>query len=115
MVLLPTPADLRRALARYADAVINDERHPTPDTARERENHAYTLCVMTGTTDIRSAMRTADALLDSDAAVQTPPPGRPKAAHTTAAAATAVHTATASVASTHASTAPKQTDVTEAA
>ncbi|MEU6680206.1 DUF5133 domain-containing protein [Streptomyces sp. NPDC046925] len=66
-VLLPTPAELRRALARYADAAIDDERHSTPEKARTREDHAYTLCVMTGTTNIFEAMRAADAIVESTA------------------------------------------------
>ncbi|TXS04489.1 DUF5133 domain-containing protein [Streptomyces sp. col6] len=62
-MLLPTPADLRAALSRYADAVIEDERRSTPDTVRRREDTAYTLCVMTGVSDVREAVSTADTLL----------------------------------------------------
>lgn len=62
-MLLPTPGDLRAALSRYADAVIEDERHSTPDTIRQREDTAYTLCVMTGVSDVRDALTTADAIL----------------------------------------------------
>ncbi|WP_405901374.1 DUF5133 domain-containing protein [Streptomyces sp. NBC_00727] len=62
-MLLPTPADLRAALSRYADAVIEDERRSTPGTVRQREDTAYTLCVMTGVSDVREALSTADALL----------------------------------------------------
>ena len=62
-MLLPTPADLRAALSRYADAVIEDERRSTPDTVRQREDTAYTLCVMTGVSDVHEAVSTADALL----------------------------------------------------
>ncbi|WUT00939.1 DUF5133 domain-containing protein [Streptomyces sp. NBC_00708] len=62
-MLLPTPADLRAALSRYADAVIEDERRSTPDTVRRREDTAYTLCVMTGAGNVREAMSTADTLL----------------------------------------------------
>ncbi|WP_240799198.1 DUF5133 domain-containing protein [Streptomyces sp. A0958] len=62
-MLLPTPGDLRAALSRYADAVIEDERRSTPDTVRQREDTAYTLCVMTGVSDVREALSTADALL----------------------------------------------------
>ncbi|MEW1692987.1 DUF5133 domain-containing protein [Streptomyces sp. NPDC091265] len=52
-LLLPTPGDLRAALSRYADAVIEDECRSTLDTVRRREDTAYTLCVMTGVNDIR--------------------------------------------------------------
>ncbi|WP_240799624.1 DUF5133 domain-containing protein [Streptomyces sp. A1277] len=66
-MLLPTPGDLRAALSRYADAVIEDERRSTPDTVRQREDTAYTLCVMTGVSDVREALSTADALLRNSA------------------------------------------------
>ncbi|MGW6275519.1 DUF5133 domain-containing protein [Streptomyces sp. NPDC055060] len=66
-MLLPTPAELRRALARYADAAIDDERHSTLETARTREDRAHTLCTMTGTTNIFEAMRVADAIVESTA------------------------------------------------
>lgn len=65
-MLHPTPGDLRAALSRYADAVIEDERRSTPDTVRRREDTAYTLCVMTGVTDVRQALNAADALLRTD-------------------------------------------------
>ncbi|MCX0247763.1 MULTISPECIES: DUF5133 domain-containing protein [Streptomyces] len=68
-MLLPTPADLRAALSRYADAVIEDERRSTPDTIRQREDTAYTLCVMTGVSDVRDALSTADALLSRGTSV----------------------------------------------
>ncbi|MEV7403414.1 DUF5133 domain-containing protein [Streptomyces sp. NPDC091267] len=77
-MLLPTPGDLRAALSRYADAVIEDERRSTPDTLRRREDTAYTLCIMTGVTDVKRALAAADALL------------RPSAPEARAAAATDV-------------------------
>ncbi|MEW2181597.1 DUF5133 domain-containing protein [Streptomyces sp. NPDC005406] len=66
-LLHPTPGDLRAALSCYADALIEDERHSTPDTVRRREDTAYTLCVMTGVNDVRQALSTADALLRTSA------------------------------------------------
>ncbi|MFJ3086610.1 DUF5133 domain-containing protein [Streptomyces sp. NPDC086838] len=71
-MLLPTPADLRAALSRYADAVIEDERRSTPDTVRQREDTAYTLCVMTGVSDVREALSTADDLLHRGSAAAEP-------------------------------------------
>ncbi|MFF3171014.1 DUF5133 domain-containing protein [Streptomyces sp. NPDC057900] len=62
-MLLPTPMDLRTALSRYADAVIDDHRHSTSDTARRHEDTAYTLCIMTGANEVRRALAIADALL----------------------------------------------------
>jgi hypothetical protein len=67
-VLLPTASDLRCALSRYAEAVIEDERCPTPGTARVREDRSYTLCVMTASTDVAAAVRAADAVLEQHAA-----------------------------------------------
>ncbi|MET9494782.1 DUF5133 domain-containing protein [Streptomyces sp. NPDC006552] len=62
-VLLPTADDLRQALIRHTDAVARDERRSTAETVRAREDSAYTLCVLTGTTRVEDARRTADALL----------------------------------------------------
>ncbi|MFJ8826602.1 DUF5133 domain-containing protein [Streptomyces sp. NPDC102467] len=63
-MLLPAVGDLRRALTRYDEAVVEDERWPTDETARLREDCAYTLCVMTATTDVAAAVRAADAALE---------------------------------------------------
>ncbi|MFF4248594.1 DUF5133 domain-containing protein [Streptomyces sp. NPDC001822] len=62
-MLTPSPQDLRVALARYADARIEDARHPTEATARAVEDATYTLCVMTGTRDIPQALHIADTML----------------------------------------------------
>ncbi|MEV0097264.1 DUF5133 domain-containing protein [Streptomyces sp. NPDC050738] len=62
-MLIPSTEDLRAALAQYADAVITDERCSTPESARRRENTAYTLCVLTGTSEPDRAIAAADALL----------------------------------------------------
>ncbi|WP_330242073.1 DUF5133 domain-containing protein [Streptomyces sp. NBC_00525] len=71
-MLLPTPADLRAALSRYADAVIEDERRSTPESVRRREDTAYTLCVMTGVSEVREALSRADALLDREFPAEEP-------------------------------------------
>jgi hypothetical protein len=70
-VLLPTASDLRRALTRHDEAVGRDERRSTPETVRAREDSAYTLCVMTGTTGVEEARRAAAALLGRDTATVT--------------------------------------------
>ncbi|WP_199551394.1 DUF5133 domain-containing protein [Streptomyces sp. N35] len=62
-MLVPAARDLRIALAAYADAVIRDERCPTPASARAREDATFTLCVMTGTRDPREAVARTDAWL----------------------------------------------------
>lgn len=66
-LLHPTPGDLRAALSRHADAVVEDERYSTPGTVRRRKDTAYTLCVMTGVTDVKQALSAADALLRASA------------------------------------------------
>lgn len=86
-MLVPTARDLRVALSRYADAVIEDLRHSTPDTVGRREDAAHTLCVMTGVSDERSAPAAADALLRAIAPAGTsrPVPGGPAPTDTVAA------------------------------
>ncbi|MFJ9038869.1 DUF5133 domain-containing protein [Streptomyces sp. NPDC102406] len=67
-VLLPTASDLRRAMTRHLEAVGRDESRSTPETIRAREDSAYTLCVLTGTTGVGDALRVADLLLDRETA-----------------------------------------------
>ncbi|MFE7749640.1 DUF5133 domain-containing protein [Streptomyces sp. NPDC057428] len=62
-MLTPSPQDLRVALARYADARIEDARGSTDATARAVEDATYTLCVMTGTRDVSQALHIADTML----------------------------------------------------
>ncbi|MEU0132030.1 MULTISPECIES: DUF5133 domain-containing protein [unclassified Streptomyces] len=62
-MLTPSPQDLRVALARYADARIEDARRSTGATAQAVEDATYTLCVMTGTRDVPQALHIADSML----------------------------------------------------
>jgi hypothetical protein len=68
-VLTPRPQDLRVALARYADARIEDARRSTDATARAVRDAGYTLCVMTGTQAVPQALHAADAMLGVRTAV----------------------------------------------
>ncbi|MFF9687934.1 DUF5133 domain-containing protein [Streptomyces sp. NPDC014623] len=68
-MLTPSPQDLRVALARYADARIEDARCSTDATARAVEDAAYTLCVMTGTQAVPQALHVADTMLGMRATV----------------------------------------------
>ncbi|MFJ4963860.1 hypothetical protein EES43_28500 [Streptomyces sp. ADI96-02] len=80
-MLNPRPQDLRAALARYADARIEDDRLPSAATARAVEDATYTLCVMTGTRDVPQALAAADALLErhtAERAGRTAPAGDDK-------------------------------------
>ncbi|MEV0008221.1 DUF5133 domain-containing protein [Streptomyces sp. NPDC047973] len=62
-MLTPSPQDLRVALARYADARIEDARRSTEVTSQALEDASYTLCVMTGTQAVRQALQVADSML----------------------------------------------------
>ncbi|MEV3928906.1 MULTISPECIES: DUF5133 domain-containing protein [unclassified Streptomyces] len=75
-MLTPSPQDLRVALARYADARIEDARRSTDVTSRVVEDAAYTLCVMTGTQAVRQALQVADSMLGMRATLS-PGPHRP--------------------------------------
>ncbi|MEU1215576.1 DUF5133 domain-containing protein [Streptomyces sp. NPDC005791] len=68
-MLTPGPQDLRVALARYADARIEDARRSTDATVQALEDAAYTLCVMTGTRAVTQALHVADTMLGMPAAV----------------------------------------------
>ncbi|MDI3419103.1 DUF5133 domain-containing protein [Streptomyces luteolus] len=70
-MLHPASADLRRVLAWHAEAIIEDERHSTPETVRAREDSAYALCEMTGTANVGDAVRAAAAVYRRAAAVGT--------------------------------------------
>uniref|UniRef100_A0AAU3H4S9 DUF5133 domain-containing protein n=1 Tax=Streptomyces sp. NBC_01401 TaxID=2903854 RepID=A0AAU3H4S9_9ACTN len=62
-MLKPSPQDLRVALARYADARIEDARRSTVATTRATEDAARTLCVMTGAQAVPQALHAADTML----------------------------------------------------
>ncbi|MBK3566359.1 MULTISPECIES: DUF5133 domain-containing protein [unclassified Streptomyces] len=62
-MLVPDPKAVRKLLTRYAVLRIAQSERQRPQTAAELNDVSYTLCVMTGTTDIREAIVEADALL----------------------------------------------------
>ncbi|WP_406151231.1 DUF5133 domain-containing protein [Streptomyces sp. NBC_01012] len=62
-MLKPSPQDLRVALARYADARIEDARRSTAATARATEDASRTLCVLTGAKAVPQALHAADTML----------------------------------------------------
>ncbi|MGW3106191.1 DUF5133 domain-containing protein [Streptomyces sp. NPDC001100] len=62
-MLVPNPKAVRKLLTRYAVLRIAQAERQRPQTAAELSDVSYTLCVMTGTTDIREAIVKADALL----------------------------------------------------
>ncbi|CAL9344093.1 hypothetical protein SUDANB145_00327 [Streptomyces sp. enrichment culture] len=67
-MLVPDPKVVRELLTRYAALRIAQAERERPATARELADVSYTLCVMTGTTDIHDAVAAADALLLAQAA-----------------------------------------------
>ncbi|MFI5806738.1 DUF5133 domain-containing protein [Streptomyces sp. NPDC051561] len=60
---MPDPKTLRTLLARFADARIAHTQQSRPGTEEELRDLAYTLCVMTGTREVREALATADHML----------------------------------------------------
>ncbi|MBX7467169.1 DUF5133 domain-containing protein [Streptomyces sp. MAG02] len=62
-MLEPHPKTLRILLARYAEARIAHSCHGGPSAARELEDVAYTLCVLTLTACVEDAIAVADTLL----------------------------------------------------
>ena len=65
-MLVPDPKAVRKLLTRYAVLRIAHAERQRPQTAAELNDVSYTLCVMTGTTDIREAIVEADALLAAE-------------------------------------------------
>ncbi|MFF4212092.1 DUF5133 domain-containing protein [Streptomyces sp. NPDC001796] len=63
-MLMPDPKAVRRLLTRYASLRIALAERESPEAARELADVSYTLCVMTGTKDVRDAVAAADALLE---------------------------------------------------
>ncbi|WP_328407513.1 DUF5133 domain-containing protein [Streptomyces violaceus] len=63
-MIIPAEKELRVVLARFAQARIEHDVHPTDRTARALEDATYTLCVMTGARTAEQALRAADALLE---------------------------------------------------
>lgn len=75
-MIVPDPKAVRTLLTRYASLKIAQAEQERPETARELEDVTYTLCVLMGTSDVREAVATADALLA--AAVRRPAIPAPK-------------------------------------
>ncbi|MGW2046445.1 DUF5133 domain-containing protein [Streptomyces sp. NPDC001858] len=67
-MIVPDPRVTRTLLTRYATLKIAQAERARPQTARELQDVTYTLCVLTGTGDVREAVAAADALLESAAA-----------------------------------------------
>ncbi|MEU3557529.1 DUF5133 domain-containing protein [Streptomyces fragilis] len=62
-MLTPHPATLRKLVDEYHALLAEEAERGGPRTGRRSEDLAYTLCVSTGTRDIRAALATAHRML----------------------------------------------------
>ncbi|WP_405849078.1 DUF5133 domain-containing protein [Streptomyces sp. NBC_01518] len=62
-MITPHPQILRALLSRYADAWVRTHEADTAANRHLLNDVTYTLCVTTGTSDIKDALAKADALL----------------------------------------------------
>ncbi|TDT38780.1 uncharacterized protein DUF5133 [Streptomyces sp. BK208] len=58
-MLMPHPAELRRLLEEYETAATNEPADVTGEPGPRTRDLAYTLCVSTGTRDVRGALEAA--------------------------------------------------------
>ncbi|MGW5590708.1 DUF5133 domain-containing protein [Streptomyces sp. NPDC003857] len=72
-MLTPHPAVLRRLLEEYEAAAMYEPNDTRGEPGPRTRDLAYTLCVSTGTRDVRRALETARRQL-ADAPATTPPP-----------------------------------------
>ncbi|MET9356635.1 DUF5133 domain-containing protein [Streptomyces sp. NPDC006617] len=73
-MLMPHPAVLSRLLAEYEAAAVHEPADATGEPGPRTRDLAYTLCVSTGTRDVRRALETARRHL-ADASAAEPGPG----------------------------------------
>ncbi|MFI6108803.1 DUF5133 domain-containing protein [Streptomyces sp. NPDC051310] len=59
------PTVLRGLVTRYEALSAAESAAASPSVLRQREDVAYTLCVSTGTRDVRDALRVARRVLES--------------------------------------------------
>jgi hypothetical protein len=62
-MLTPHPATLRKLVDEYHALLAEEAERGGPRTGRRSEDLAYTLCVSTGTRDIRAALAAAGRML----------------------------------------------------
>ncbi|MET7486638.1 DUF5133 domain-containing protein [Streptomyces sp. NPDC005538] len=67
-MVTPPPRILRVLLARYAEACVRMLEHDTAARRNTLKDIANTLCVVTGTGEIKDALTTADRLLAEEQA-----------------------------------------------
>lgn len=75
-MLMPHPAVLRRLVDEYEALTRSGSTEEQPPAQAQARDLAYTLCVSTGTRDVRHALETARQWLEaasaSDAAIRPP-------------------------------------------
>ncbi|MEW2447241.1 DUF5133 domain-containing protein [Streptomyces parvulus] len=72
-MLMPHPAVLRALVERYEAAAASEPVDPTGGPGPTARDLEYTLCVSTGTRDVRAALETARRLLAASAPAATAP------------------------------------------
>jgi hypothetical protein len=70
-MLMPHPATLRGLVEEYESLVAHEGERSDPRTARRAQDLAYTLCVSTGTRDVREALDAARGQLATAQAAAT--------------------------------------------
>ncbi|MFJ8810574.1 DUF5133 domain-containing protein [Streptomyces sp. NPDC102490] len=83
-MLMPHPAVLRRLLAEYEAAAVNEPADATGRPGPRTRDLEYTLCVSTGTRDVERALETARRRL-AEASARAPEPVPGGGAHAAAA------------------------------
>ncbi|MGW4549722.1 DUF5133 domain-containing protein [Streptomyces violaceorubidus] len=78
-MLMPHPAVLRRLLAEYEAAAVDEPADAAGQPGPRTRDLAYTLCVSTGTREVRRALEAARRHLAEAAAPATVPGGTPAA------------------------------------
>jgi hypothetical protein len=68
-MLTPHPATLRKLVDEYHALLAEEAERGGPRTGRRSEDLAYTLCVSTGTRDVRAALAAAHRLLGGGASL----------------------------------------------
>lgn len=65
-MITPRPQVLRAQLSRYAEACARMLEADTSENRRVLQDTSYTLCVTTGTDEIKEALAAADRLLSAE-------------------------------------------------
>ncbi|SDJ36201.1 DUF5133 domain-containing protein [Streptomyces indicus] len=66
-MLMPDPGFVRSLLSRYAELQMRCSERPDLKLRWQLDDVTYTLCVATGTRDIREALAVADRVLERSA------------------------------------------------